>query len=155
MQRNPAPGYSFGSVSGILNSRRSQPAGEPLAIAKSDYDVFERLLGGIQTAYSAEDLSALRAMVTPEMLSYFSEELAANASRGLINRVTDVKLLQGDLAEAWREGRNDYATVAMKFGLKDSMVERASGRIVEGGEQTRHREANWPKPPLLCLVVGP
>jgi predicted lipid-binding transport protein (Tim44 family) len=149
---NPATGYSFGSFSGILNSRRSQPAGEPLAIAKSDYDVFERLLGGIQTAYSAEDLSALRAMVTPEMLSYFSEELAANASRGLINRVTDVKLLQGDLAEAWREGRNDYATVAMKFALKDSMVERASGRIVEGGEQSevtelwtfvRARGGNW------------
>jgi hypothetical protein len=35
------------------------------------------------------------------------------------------------------------------------MVERASGRVVEGGEQTRHREANSPKPPLLCLVVGP
>ena len=55
-------------------------------------------------------------MVTPEMPSYFSEELAANASRGLVNHVTDVKLLQGDLAEAWREGRNDYATVAMKLG---------------------------------------
>jgi hypothetical protein len=36
------------------------------------------------------------------MLSYFSEQLAGSASRGLINRVTDVKLLQGDLAEAWR-----------------------------------------------------
>jgi predicted lipid-binding transport protein (Tim44 family) len=41
--------------------------------------------------------------------------LAANASRGLINRVTDVKLLQGDLAEAWREGRTEHATVAMRF----------------------------------------
>ncbi len=86
------------------------------------------------------------------MLSYFSEELAANASRGLINRVTDVRLLQGDLAEAWREGRNDYATVAMKFALTDSMVERASGRIVEGGQQNevtelwtfiRARGGNW------------
>ena len=91
-------------------------------------------------------------MVTPEMLSYFSEELAANASRGLINRVTDVKLLQGDQAEAWREGRSDYATVAMKFALRDSMVERASGRIVEGGERSevtelwtfvRVRGGNW------------
>ncbi len=74
------------------------------------------------------------------MLSYFSEQLADNASRGLINRVTDVKLLQGDLAEAWREGRTDYATVAMKFALKDSMVERASERIVEGGERSEVTE---------------
>jgi predicted lipid-binding transport protein (Tim44 family) len=72
------------------------------------------------------------------LIRYFSEELAANASRGLINRVT--KLIQGDLAEAWREGRNDYATVAMKFALRDSMVERASGRMVEGGQQSEVTE---------------
>jgi predicted lipid-binding transport protein (Tim44 family) len=137
---NPATGHSFGSFSGILNSARSQPAGEPLTIAKSDYDAFDRLLGQIQAAYSAEDLSALRTMVTPEMLSYFSEELAANASRGLVNRVTDVKLLKGDVAEAWREGHSDYATVAMKFALRDSMIERASGRIVEGGDRSEVTE---------------
>jgi hypothetical protein len=74
------------------------------------------------------------------MLSYFSEQLAGNASRGLINRVTDVKLLQGDPAEAWREGDTDYATVAMKFALKDSMVERVSGRTVEGGERSEVTE---------------
>jgi predicted lipid-binding transport protein (Tim44 family) len=110
------------------------------------------LLGDIQAAYSTEDLSVLRAQVTPEMLSYFSEQLAGNASRGLINRVTDVKLLRGDLAEAWREGNTDYATVAMNFALKDSMVERASGQTVEGGERSevtelwtfmRARGGNW------------
>jgi Tim44-like domain len=89
---------------------------------------------------AARHAHALRAKVTPEMLSYFSEQLAGNASRGLINRVTDVKLLQGDLAEAWREGDTDYATVAMKFALKDSMVERASGRTVEGGERSEVTE---------------
>jgi Tim44-like domain len=51
-----------------------------------------------------------------------------------------VKLLQGDLAEAWREGDTDYATVAVKFALKDSMVEHASGRIVEGGERSEVTE---------------
>jgi hypothetical protein len=84
----------------------------------------KRLLGDIQAAYSAEDLSAVRAKVTPEMLSYFSEQLAGNASRGLINRVTDVQLLQGDLAEAWREDDTDYATVAMNF----AQGQHASGR---------------------------
>ena len=86
------------------------------------------------------------------MLSYFSEQLAGNASGGLINRVTDVKLLQGDLAEAWRESNTDFATVAMKSALKNSMVERASGRSVEGGERSevtelwtlmRGRGGNW------------
>jgi predicted lipid-binding transport protein (Tim44 family) len=149
---HPVTGHSFGGLSGMLGGANVPPTGDPLTIAKSDYDAFERLLGDIQAAYSTEDLSVLRAQVTPEMLSYFSEELAGNASRGLINRVTDVKLLRGDLAEAWREGNTDYATVAMNFALKDSMVERVSGQTVEGGERSevtelwtfmRARGGNW------------
>ena len=111
------------------------PSGEPITISKPDFDDFERLLGDIQSAYGAEDLSKLRTLVTPEMVSYFAEDLTANASRGEINRVTDVKLLQGDLAEAWSEGGNDYATVDMRFSLDDRMVERASGRELGGGPQ--------------------
>jgi predicted lipid-binding transport protein (Tim44 family) len=148
----PGTGYNSGGFGGMLGGTASPGAGEPLTIAKSDYDAFERSLGEVQAAYSTEDLSALRTKVTPEMLSYFSEQLAGNASRGLVNRVTDVKLLQGDLAEAWREGGADYASVAMKFALKDSMIERASGRIVEGGGPSevtelwtfmRARGGNW------------
>jgi predicted lipid-binding transport protein (Tim44 family) len=149
---HPVAGHSFGGLSGMLGGANVPATGDPVAIDKSDYDAFERLLGDIQADYSTEDLSALRAKVTPEMLSYFSEQLAANASRGLINRVTDVKLLRGDLAEVWREGNTDYATVAMNFALKDSMVERASGQTVEGGEPSevtelwtfmRARGGNW------------
>lgn len=109
------------------------PASTPITIAKADYDAFERLLGDVEEAFSAEDINALRARVTPEMLSYFNEQLSQNASRGLINRITDVRLLQGDLSEAWREGDSEYATVAMRIALTDSMVERGSGRLVEGG----------------------
>src|SRR5205823_4558566 len=137
---HPVTGHSFGGLSGMLSSANVPPIGDHLTIAKSDYDAFERLLGDIQAAYSTEDLSALRAKVTPEMLSYLSEPLAGNASRGLINRVTDVKLLQGDLAEAWREGNTDYATVAMNFACKDSMVERATGQTVEGVERSEVTE---------------
>jgi predicted lipid-binding transport protein (Tim44 family) len=129
-----APGasaHAFGGLGSMFGA--NAPAGAPLSIAKEDYDAFERLLSDVQAAFTAEDLNALRAKVTPEMLSYFSEQLSENASRGVVNRVTDVRLLQGDLAEAWREGDTEYATVAMRFALTDSMIERASGRIVEGG----------------------
>jgi predicted lipid-binding transport protein (Tim44 family) len=124
-------------LGGGLNSGSAGPGqrSDDVGIADADYDAFERLLGEIQTAYSNEDLNALRTHATPEMVSYFSEDLAQNASRGVVNRTSDVKLLQGDLAEAWREGSTDYATVAMRFALNDVMVERTSGRVVEGGPQ--------------------
>ena len=81
------------------------------------------------------------------MLSYFSEDLATNASRGVVNRISDVKLLQGDLAEAWREGDTDYATVAMRYSLNDQMVDRDSGRVVEGGAGRGHRSVDLPARP--------
>jgi len=128
--RPTAPGGMDGLGSGAGPGAAGVGALTPTA---ADFDQFERLLGEIETAYGEEDLNRLRMRVTPEMLSYFAEELAANASRGVVNRISDVKLLQGDLAEAWREGDVDYATVAMRYGLNDTMVDRASGRIVEGG----------------------
>jgi predicted lipid-binding transport protein (Tim44 family) len=77
-------------------------------------------------------LARLRDLATPEMVSYFAEELAANQGNGVVNRVSDVKFLQGDLAEAWREPNAEYATVAMRFSLIDVMADRANGRIVSG-----------------------
>ena len=53
----------------------------------------------------------------------------------MVNKVSGTRLLQGDLAEAWREGDSDYATVAMRFSIVDRTVDRASGRLVEGSEQ--------------------
>jgi predicted lipid-binding transport protein (Tim44 family) len=110
-------------------------AASSLRVDSADYDAFERLLGGVQTAYSREDATALGDMTTPEMLSYFSRDLADNARKGVRNEVADVKLLEGDLAEAWREGSSDYATVAMRFSLRDTVVDRATGRVISGGPQ--------------------
>jgi len=108
------------------------PAGpQPIQIAPPDYQAFEQLLQAIQAAWSRQDLNGLRALTTPEMLGYFNEQLSEQASRGVRNEVTDVRLLQGDLAQAWREGNREYATVAMRFSMVDVTVD-ANGRIVDG-----------------------
>lgn len=104
----------------------------PVQLDGADFDTFERMLGEIQMAYGAEDIGRLRELATPEMVEYFSEELGENASRGVINRIEGVKLLQGDLAEAWSERGMTYATVAMRFALVDVTEDRASGKVVEG-----------------------
>jgi predicted lipid-binding transport protein (Tim44 family) len=74
------------------------------------------------------------------MLSYFSQDLAENTKQGVHNEVSGVKLLQGDLSEAWRENGLEYATVAMRFSIIDAMVDRANGRVVSG-DRTRPTEA--------------
>ena len=103
----------------------------PIAIGPPDYQQFEQLLQGIQAAWGAQDLTALRAMVTPEMLSYFNEQLSEQASRGVRNVVADIRLQSGDLAQAWAERGTEYATVAMRFSMTDVTMDRA-GRVVDG-----------------------
>src|ERR1700687_4042537 len=125
----------------------------PLEITPSDYQAFERLLGEIQAAWSNEDIAKLHTLATPEMVSYFTKDLEANKARNDINKVSDVKLLQGDLAEAWREDNTDYASVAMRFSRVDKTPERATGKLVAGSDQpaevtevwtfVRPRGSNW------------
>jgi predicted lipid-binding transport protein (Tim44 family) len=137
LHRDAPGGMGSGLGSGLGLGLGGSPAGpaqrsDAVGITGLDYDAFERTLGDVQAAYSNEDIGALRAKATPEMLSYFSEDLAQNASHGVINRVSDVKLLNGDLSEAWREGGTDYATVVMRYSLHDWMIDRVTGRVVDG-----------------------
>jgi predicted lipid-binding transport protein (Tim44 family) len=124
---------ALGGLGGSSAPATGATGNDTIGTTPADFDQFERLLGEIQTAFGAEDLGRLRQYLTPEMLSYFAEDLAENVSRGVVNRISDVKLLQGDLAEAWREGDTEYATVAMRYSLNNELVERASNRVVEGG----------------------
>lgn len=128
----PLGGGATGPLGGSTASR-SGPVDE-VGIKPEDYQAFERLLVEIQAAYSDEDINKLRMLAMPEMVSYLTEQLAENASRGVVNKVSDVKLEQGDLAEAWREGDTEYATVAMRFSLIDRTIDRATGRLVEGSD---------------------
>ena len=128
----------FGGGSGVPATATRASGTDEVGLTPDDFNAFEKILTDVQAAYSAEDLARLRREATPEMLSYFSEDLATNASKGVVNRVSDVKLLQGDLAEAWREGDTDYATVAMRYSLNDEMVDRESGRVVESRRGRSH-----------------
>jgi predicted lipid-binding transport protein (Tim44 family) len=118
----------------------SQPA---LEIQPADYEAFERLLGEVQAAWSDEDVAKLHTLATPEMVSYFSKDLEENKARNDVNKVTDVKLLQGDLAEAWREGETDYASVAMRFSLVDKTLERGTNRVVAGSDTPIEATEVW------------
>jgi predicted lipid-binding transport protein (Tim44 family) len=132
--RSPQPGFGHGLGAGGAAPSTPRASGtDEVGLTGDDFNAFERILGEVQTAYAGEDLGRLRRLATPEVVSYLAEDLNANASAGVVNKISDVKLLQGDLAEAWREGGTDYATVAMRYSLLDQTVERDGGRVVERG----------------------
>lgn len=116
---------------GPMQGGSASSGAPPVAISPDDYRQFEQLLQGVQAAWSAHDLNGLRAMATPEMVSYFAEQLSEQVSRGVRNSVTDVNLVSGDLAQAWTEQGRDYATVAMRFSMIDATRDM-TGRVVDG-----------------------
>ena len=127
----------FGSPGGSGAPRPAPRKADPdeIGVTNADLDTFEDMLNRVQSSYGREDYAALRELTTPELMGFLAEELATNASRGQINRLEDIKLLQGDVSESWREGSTDYATVAMRYQLRDWSVDRTSDSVVAGNPE--------------------
>lgn len=143
MARASGPaGYGGGGLGLAAAARMPQAPSDHIGIEPQDYADFERLLGEVQTAYGRADVGALRLRVSPEMASYFEGELGDLRDRGLQPSISGVRLLQGDLAEAWREGELDYATVAMRYAMVDQVVDQ-SGRPVDGTPQPAEVTELW------------
>jgi predicted lipid-binding transport protein (Tim44 family) len=130
--RSGAAGFGLGSGGGAAPE-----------ILPADYEAFERLLGEIQDAWSNEDVARLHTLATPECVSYFARDIEQNKARNVVNKVAGTKLLQGDLAEAWREGDTDYASVAMRYSIVDTTLDRTTGRMVEGSTQPEEVTEVW------------
>lgn len=124
----PLPGGSGGGGSG---------GSAPLQLTPADFQAFEATLKRVNEAWNRQDEAGMRSVATPEMLRYFGDDLAELNRRGLRNESRDVKLEQGDLAEAWREGSREFATVAMRFSMVDVTRRLSDGAVVEGDPNRR------------------
>lgn len=135
-----------GGLGGPPNFTGGGPRIATLGVTAADYHEFEGILKSIQTAWSHGDLAALRQGATPEMLSYFAEELAANQSHGVVNRVEDIELIRGEVRQAWDEGDMHYATALLHWRARDYTI-RSDGRpgdgdIIVGGDPQRQNETS-------------
>jgi predicted lipid-binding transport protein (Tim44 family) len=149
--RMGAPAYAGAGPAGMARTmpdamhpaRPPYAGGVPAAAAaavtltRTDLETFEGILRQVNHAWSTQDESAMRGVATAEMVGHFGEDLADLARRGLRNETADLKLEQGDIAESWREGNRDYATVAMRFSMRDMTRRLDDGRVVEGDADRR------------------
>jgi predicted lipid-binding transport protein (Tim44 family) len=160
-------GFSFGGAGGAVprtvGAAAAPPAtryrGQDTTVGDADLNAFQTIHAGVQEAWGRGDLGRLRQMMTPEMLSYFSEELTRSTSQGVQNIVSDVSLLKGEISESWEEGDLQYATAYMRWSANDYVVRmgRSPGQpdyLVSGDPKTpveaeemwtfvRRRGATW------------
>jgi predicted lipid-binding transport protein (Tim44 family) len=122
-------GFSFASMgAGMPRSVGAAAAptalyrGQDATVSDADLNAFQSIHAAVQEGWSRGDLGRLRPLMTPEMLSYFSEELTGNASQGVQNIISDVRLLKGEVSESWEEGDLQYATAYMRWSALDYVV---------------------------------
>jgi predicted lipid-binding transport protein (Tim44 family) len=162
--RAPSPemaGAAGGAMASAQPAMQQAVAPQPVdnvGIGPDDYSAFQGVLNDLMAAYSNEDLAGIRRVTTPDVAAHFIRELHDNQQKGLVNRIGQPTLLQGDLAESWYEDSTAFATVAMRFAMTDVVVERASGQIVSGNatqpeesvEIWTFRREGAGRPWLLC-----
>ena len=110
------------------------------SVTAADKADFQQLLIDVQKAWSNQDLTELRQLVTPEMLNYFSAALADNTSQDIRNHVEDVVLLRAEILEVWTEQARQYVTAGLRWSARDYNVSLTKqrgepGYLVEGSEE--------------------
>ena len=129
------------------------------SVTSHDATAFKQILGDVQASWSQGDLAALRRLVTPEMLHYFSAGLSENASKEVTNHVEDLYVVKADVRETWTEEATEYATVSLQWSARDYTVSLAkqkgeAGYVVDGDEHVpletsetwtfmRHQHGKW------------
>ena len=97
-----------------------------------DKQVFAQILQEAQLAWSRADISALKQIATPEMVSYLADDLAADSSQGVQNIISDVQLLNGEIIESWSEGGRQFVTAVLTYSAKDYTLRLDNSAVIEG-----------------------
>jgi len=147
------------SVGAAAAPRVQQYRGHDTTVGDTDLTAFQSIHDAVQGAWGRSDLGRMRQLMTPEMLSYFSEELTRNTSQGVQNILSDVRLLKGEVSESWEEGDLQYATAYLRWSAVDyvARLDRSPGQpdyLVSGDPKVpieaeevwtfvRRRGGNW------------
>ena len=130
-------GFAPRSVGAAAAPVAQRYRGRDITVGDADLNAFQSLHAAIQEAWGRADLAQMRQLMTPEMLSYFSEELTRNSSQGVQNLVSNVNLVKAELTESWEEADMEYATAYMRWTALDYTVRLGAapsspGAIVAG-----------------------
>jgi len=92
---------------------------ENLLLASEEETHFASLLVQIQTAWSDQNIHALKQLCTSKMIGHFQNILNQNRNQGVENKVEDITVLDVRVEDAWRENNVEYATVQLSWSAKD------------------------------------
>jgi predicted lipid-binding transport protein (Tim44 family) len=88
----------------------------------------------VQAAWNRQDIVALRALCSAELLKTWEQELAALSARGQRNKMENIALGESEISEVWTENGEDYITVRLRANLLDYTTDIRTGAIASGSD---------------------
>ena len=119
-----------GFAQGLEQLRVLDPGFEPSRFCDLAMDCFFRL----QAAWSARELSPLRALLTDELAAQLQADVDRLKSERKLNRVENIAVRTCELTEAWQEAGQDFVTVYFYANCLDYDVNESTGEVVRGSK---------------------
>ncbi|MEO6023798.1 MAG: TIM44-like domain-containing protein [Burkholderiales bacterium] len=116
----------------LMGRSASIDAPSGTSVSATDTASFVQLLTTIQAAWSQQKMSALKTVMTPEMVEYFSDALANNVSQGVENHIEHIANATAELVETWEEPDVSYVTADMRWDAIDYTTKMETSELVEG-----------------------
>lgn len=115
---------------GGANGTSGAPVFDQAALVETAGEIFRQ----VQSAWSARDMHAISALLTPEMLTTLQKDCDQIRTQGRVNHIDQIAIRAADLVEAWQENGQDYVTLRFAASLLDYTTEDATGAVVEGSQ---------------------
>jgi predicted lipid-binding transport protein (Tim44 family) len=128
--------------------RQMDPAFDPRQMAETASDIFFK----VQAAWMARDMTAVAALLTPEMRNILQADCDRLRAGRRINRLENIAVRSAEVTEAWQEAGHDYVTVHFLASLLDFTTDESGAQVLDGSRTDPVKfEESW----TFVRPVGP
>ncbi|MBP8698049.1 MAG: Tim44 domain-containing protein [Syntrophorhabdaceae bacterium] len=93
-------------------------------------DTFFKIQGG----WTRRDMSNVKSLLTPQMLSTFQADIDNYISNKQINRLENIAMRQVDIVDAVQDQGEEYITVIFLASILDYTVSETDNRVISGSQ---------------------
>lgn len=86
----------------------------------------------IQSGWTKRDLSAVRNLLTPQMLNTFQADINDYIAKRQFNRLENIAVRQVEIVDAVQDQGEEYITVRFLASLLDYVTDEATGNVISG-----------------------
>jgi predicted lipid-binding transport protein (Tim44 family) len=138
--QEPAPG-PYGASATVVDTsvedrrkgleyiRRMDPSFDEQGFREAASDMFFKLQG----AWTRRDLSPVAGLLTDEMRGILQRDVDELRLKRQYNRLENIAVRNVEIAEAWQEAGQDFATVLFQANLLDYTTDEA-GKVLSGSD---------------------